>query len=579
MIRIFKKYLKSFSLLCAIIAPLMMLLEVFMDLQQPTLMSDIVDVGVKTGNIHYVLMTGGKMALFAVIGYIGGATCCALSAYAAMTMSGSLRQGLFNKIQTLSFAEIDKLKTSSLITRLTNDVTQVQNMLMMVLRIAVRAPFLCIGGIIMSFILSPRLAVIFAVILPIIFCCILLVMKKSVPLFTEVQRWLDRVNTVMRENLLGVRVVKTFNMEDKQLKRFNDVNLELTEQSIQAQNMTFLLMPAVTFVMNMSVVAVLWFGGNMVVVGGFETGKIMAFINYLVQITNSMMMVVNLIVNISRAQASGVRINEVLDEEASVVEASAPVKPENYDIEFNKVSFRYGTGGEYVLKDLSFKIRQGQKVGIIGATGSGKSSLVALIPRLYDTTLGQILIGGQDIRQLSLAELRGNIGIVLQESVLFQGTIEDNLRFGREEASEDEMVSSLDDAQAAPFVLSLPDGVNSPVEQRGKNFSGGQKQRLSIARTLLKKPKVLILDDSTSAVDLATEAKLQSAVSKSMRGSTVITIAQRISGVMECDMILVLEHGRVSAIGSHNELLRSSEIYRNIAVSQLGEEVLLNAAG
>lgn len=579
MIRIFKKYLKSFSLLCAIIAPLMMLLEVFMDLQQPTLMSDIVDVGVKTGNIHYVLMTGGKMALFAVIGYIGGASCCALSAYAAMTMSGRLRQGLFDKIQTLSFAEIDKLKTSSLITRLTNDVTQVQNMLMMVLRIAVRAPFLCIGGIIMSFILSPRLAVIFAVILPIIFCCIFLVMKKSVPLFTKVQRWLDRVNTVMRENLLGVRVVKTFNMEDKQLKRFNDVNLELTEQSIRAQNMTFLLMPAVTFVMNMSVVAVLWFGGNMVVIGGFETGKIMAFINYLVQITNSMMMVVNLIVNISRAQASGERINEVLEEEASIVEASAPVKPENYDIEFNKVSFRYGTGGDYVLKDLSFKIRQGQKVGIIGATGSGKSSLVALIPRLYDATSGQILIGGQDIQQLSLAELRGNIGIVLQESVLFQGTIEDNLRFGREDASEDEMTSSLEDAQAAPFVLSLPDGVNSPVEQRGKNFSGGQKQRLSIARTLLKKPKVLILDDSTSAVDLATEAKLQSAVSKSMRGSTVITIAQRISGVMDCDMILVLEHGRVSAVGSHNELLQSSEIYRNIAVSQLGEEVLLNAAG
>ncbi|AKB56596.1 Lipid A export ATP-binding/permease protein MsbA [Methanosarcina barkeri 227] len=391
------------------------------------------------------------------------------------------------------------------------------------------------------------------------------------------QLWLDKVNTVMRENLLGVRVIKAFNLEDKQNALFSKVNTEFTEKSIQAQNLTFTLMPIATLVMNLSMVAILWFGGNMVVSGNIETGKIMAFVNYLVQITNSLIMLVNMIINISRAQASAGRIKEVLDCEASIKQCNSPVLPENYDIEFKNVSFRYGESGEYVLKDLSFLLKEGQTVGIIGATGSGKSSVVSLIPRLYEATCGQVLIGGCDVKDIPVQYLRSNIGIVLQENVLFQGTVKENMNFGNEEADEEEIWNSLQAAQAEDFIQALPYKLQSQIEQRGKNFSGGQKQRLSIARTLLKNPKILIFDDSASAVDLSTEARLQFEIAKKMKENTVIVIAQRISGVMDADTILMLDHGSVIAKGTHKELLQSNEVYRNIAVSQLGKEVLLNA--
>lgn len=578
MLKLIKKNLKGIALLCSILAPVFMFLEVFMDLQQPTLMSNIIDVGIKNRNMGYVWSTGIKMIFCALAGFVGGSGCCILSSFASMLMGGSMRERLFHKIQSLSYAEIDKFKTSSLITRLTNDVTQIQNMLGLLLRGMVRSPLLCIGGIIMSFLLSPKLAVVFCIILPIIITCVAFVMMKSVPLYTEMQLWLDKVNNVMRENLLGVRVIKAFNIEEKQNARFETVNQEFTEKSIRAQNLTFTLMPIVTLIMNLSVISILWFGGNMVVSGEFATGKIMAFINYLVQITNSLMMLVNLIISISRAQASAVRINEVFECETSIKESDSPVLPQNYDIEFKNVSFRYSESSEYVLKNLSFLLKQGQTVGIIGATGSGKSSLVSLIPRLYEATRGQVLIGGCDVKDIPIQHLRSSIGIVLQENVLFQGTVKENMSFGNEEANETEIEDTLRAAQANDFISALPDNLQSRVEQRGKNFSGGQKQRLSIARTLLKKPKILILDDSTSAVDLSTEARLQYEIAQKMNGSTVIIIAQRISGIMDADIILMLDQGRVIAKGSHRELLQSNEIYRNIAVSQLGEEVLLDAA-
>lgn len=576
MFQLIKKNLKGIALICSLLAPLLMLIEVFMDLQQPRLMSNIVDIGVQNRDLRYILSTGFEMVLCALTGLIGGAGCGVLASFASVMLAGSLREELFHKIQSLSYTEIDHFKTSSLITRLTNDVMQIQNMFLMLLRGMVRSPLLCIGGIFMSFLLSPRLAVVFCIILPILITCVVFVMMKSVPLYTQMQLWLDKVNTVMRENLLGVRVIKAFNLEDKQNALFGKVNTEFTEKSIRAQNLTFTLMPIATLVMNLSIVAILWFGGNMVVSGNIETGKIMAFVNYLVQITNSLIMLVNMIINVSRAQASSGRIKEVLDCETSIKECNSPVLPENYDIEFKNVSFRYGESGEYVLKNLSFLFKEGQTIGIIGATGSGKSSVVSLIPRLYEVTCGQVLIGGCDVKDIPVQNLRSSIGIVLQENVLFQGTVKENMNFGNEEADEEEIWDSLQAAQAEDFVQALPDKLQSQVEQRGKNLSGGQKQRLSIARTLLKKPKILIFDDSTSAVDLSTEARLQFEIAKKMKENTIIVIAQRISGVMDADTILMLDHGIVIAKGTHKELLQSNEVYRNIAVSQLGKEVLLN---
>ncbi|HEY3361983.1 MAG TPA: ABC transporter ATP-binding protein [Methanosarcina sp.] len=577
MFQLIKKNLKGIALICSLLAPLLMLVEVFMDLQQPTLMSDIVDIGVQNRNLGYILSVGLKMVLCAFTGLIGGAGCGVLASFVSVMLAGSLREELFHKIQSLSYSEIDHFKTSSLITRLTNDVMQIQNMFLMLLRGMVRSPLLCIGGIVMSFLLSPRLAIVFCVILPIIIACVAFVMMKSVPLYTQMQLWLDKVNTVMRENLLGVRVVKAFNMEDKQNARFSKVNTEFTEKSIQAQNLTFTLMPIATLIMNLSVVAILWFGGNMVVSRELEVGKIMAFVNYLVQITNSLIMLVSMIINISRAQASSDRIKEVLECETSIKECSSQVLPKNYDIEFKNVSFRYGEKGDYVLKNLSFMCKEGQTIGIIGATGSGKSSVVSLIPRLYEATCGQVLIGGYDIKAIPIQHLRSSIGIVLQENVLFQGTVKENMNFGNEEADEAEIWDSLHIAQAEDFIQALSDKLQSQVEQRGKNFSGGQKQRLSIARTFLKNPKILIFDDSTSAVDLSTEARLQFEIAKKMNGNTIIIIAQRISGVMDADTILMLDNGSIIAKGTHKELLQSNEVYRNIAVSQLGKEVLLNA--
>lgn len=574
MIKLVLRHLKGWARVCAVAAPLMMLVEVFMDLQQPLLMARIIDVGVGNRDLAYVLHTGFRMVGMAVIGFVGGAACSLLAAQAAVDMSGRMRQGLFEKVQSLSFSEIDHFRTSSLVTRLTNDVMQMQTMVLMMLRIMVRSPFTLLGSIVMSFVLSPRLSLLFCIVLPIAICSIIIVLRKSVAVFSQVQTCLDRVNTIMRESLLGVRVVKAFTLEARQAERFAGANDAFTDRSIQAQKSTFLLLPVMTLVMNVSVVAVLWFGGNMVFSGSLEIGKVMALVNYLVQITHSLMMAVNLVINISRAQASTVRINEVLDVEPTITEPVEPGTPAGNDIEFDHVCFSYGRGDGMVLRDLSFTIRQGEIVGIIGATGAGKSSLAGLIPRLYDVTSGQIRIGGVDIRHLGLRELRRRIGLVMQEPILFSGTLESNLRFGDERASRVAIDAAARDAQAFDFIRALPAGGESPVEQRGRNFSGGQKQRLSIARTLLQDPRILILDDSTSAVDLITEANLRGALAARMRGRTMIVIAQRITAVMGAGQILVLDSGRVAASGTHAELLRTCEIYRSIAVSQLGARVL-----
>ena len=568
------KYLKGWAMICAFIAPIMMFLEVAMDLMQPRLMADIIDIGVTSGNTTYIFSVGGKMIFVALIGLIGGAGCSVFAAIAAMNMGEKLRQGIFDKIQTFSFLELDKFKTSSLITRLTNDVTQVQNMTLMGLRIMVRAPLICIGGLIMALVLSPKLSLVFLVAVPMILVSVILILKKSFPVFSSVQEKIDKINLVMRENILGVRVIKAFTLENTQGKRFDEANYELMDKNIKAQNINMILWPVVTLAMNLSVIAVLWFGGNMANNGMIEIGKVMAFINYLLQIMNSLMMVVMLVLNFSRAKASADRINEVLNTTPSIENNTNPVRMEGFDIEFKEVSFKYNAHGEYVLKDISFKAKEREKIGIIGATGSGKSSFASLIPRLYDVSEGQVLIGGVNVKELELKELRDNVGVVLQDSILFSGTIEDNLKFGNHRADLELMENVARDSEAYEFISTKENTFKSIVEQRGKNLSGGQKQRLSIARTLIRNPKILIMDDSSSALDMATEARLRNSIKSRMVDSTVLIIAQRISGVMDADKIIVLDNGKISAMGTHSELLKHNDIYRSIAVSQLGEEVL-----
>lgn len=568
------RYLKGPAIFYAILAPILMLLEVAMDLTLPTMLSNIVDIGIANGDINYVLTAGVKMIVFAFLGLIGGVGCSIFSTMAAVNLGQNLRDGLFAKIQSLSFLELDHFKTSSLITRLTNDITQVQTMVMMGLRILVRAPLLCIGGLWMAYRLSQRLSIVFVIMIPIILIFVAIVMSKSFPLFKTMQEKIDKVNNVMRENLLGVRVIKAFTMEHKQRDRFNEANDDLMNQGIRAQKIMIILNPVVSLLVNFSVIGVLWYGGYLVQDGFLETGKIMAFINYLTQIMMSMMMVIMISMNFSRAKASADRINEVFATDSSIQENEKTSELTNYDIEFKNVSFKYHEHSEEVLKGISFKIKQGDQVGIIGGTGSGKSSLVNLIPRLYDVSEGEVLIGGQNVKTLSLRELRDKIGVVLQESILFSGTIASNFKFGYHEATQDELDEAAKDAQAIEFIEAKEDGYETVVEQRGKNLSGGQKQRVSIARTLIRDPKILILDDSSSALDMATESKLQRAIKERMKESTVIMIAQRISAVMDADQIIVLNQGEISGIGTHEELLKTNEIYRSIAISQLGEEAV-----
>ncbi len=568
------KYLKGYWLV-TVLAPLFMILEVWMDLQQPSLMAKIIDVGITNGDISYILAVGGKMLLFTFIGVIGGIACTYLSSRAGMGMGTNLRKAMFQKVQTFAFAEIDRHKPSTIITRMTNDVTQIQQMVMMALRMVVRAPMFCIGGLIMAYTISPKLSLIFVAAAPVLLLTAIFVMKKAFPLFDKMQKKIDGINSVMREGLLGVRVIKAFSGQERERERFGHANLELKNQGMEAMGTVMIMMPIITVIMNLSLVALFWFGGVLTISGELTTGAIMSFMNYLMQVLGSLMMLAMIAVNFSRAKASAERINEILDTETSIKSPESPKVAQGFEVEFENVSFGYNPSSpEYVLKNINFSATKGQTIGIIGGTGSGKSSFVSLIPRLYDATEGRVKIGGKDVRELSIDELRSKIGVVLQESVLFSGTVEDNLRWGKEDATKQQMDDAVEDAQAADFLFNSKEGYDSPVEQRGRNFSGGQKQRLSIARTFVKDPEILILDDSTSAVDMATESRLHAALKKRRDDRIVFIIAQRVSAISDADNIIVLDDGRISAQGTHEELLKSSDIYRSIAVSQLGEEVL-----
>jgi ATP-binding cassette subfamily B protein len=560
----------------AVLAPLLMLLEVVMDLFQPMLMASIIDNGVMTGDIGHIGRTGILMITVALIGIIGGVGCTIYSSIAAMRFGADLRQDLFQHVQTFSFRNLDELKTGSLITRLTNDIVQLQTMVQMMLRIFVRSPLLAIGSIVMAVIISPKLAIILAISVPILFIVMFSLIRLTLPMFAKVQQRLDKVNTVLQENLAGMRVSKAFVRASFEKERFGRANEDYTDTAVKAQRLVAINMPILMMILNVSIIAVLLLGGKDAIDGSFEVGNLVAFINYVTQVLFALSAVAMMLVRISSAKVSADRILEVMNTESEIRSkedaAVVPADERMGRIEFRHVSFTYGSQSELALDDVSFIIEPGQKVAIIGATGSGKSSLVGLIPRLYDVTEGAVLVGGVDVREHDLETLRKQIGIVLQETILFSGTIRDNIRYGKPDATDQEVIAAAKAAQAHDFISKLPDGYDTMLGQRGVNLSGGQKQRLAIARALILQPPILILDDSTSAIDMGTESRLQQALAELMRGRTSILIAQRISSVMDADKIFVLDQGRLVDVGKHAELLATSRIYQEIYESQLGKE-------
>ncbi len=563
----------------ALLAPLLMVIEVICDLSQPALLARIVDQGIVKGNIPIILRTGLLMVGIAFIGMIGGVGCTIASTIASQGFGTDLRASVFKKIQSFSFSTLDRFKASTLITRLTNDINQLQNLVMMSLRIVVRAPLLFLGGIIMTIYINYKLASILVFVIPLLLLLFFYIVRRSFPLFTIVQQKIDKLNAVILENLLGIRVVKAFVREELEKLRFNSANEELMQASLNAFMLIITFMPLIMLIMNVSVVSVLWFGGVLVDRGDMQVGQIMASVNYITQILFSLMMIGNIFVFISRASASAERVNEILDVEIDIKNTpnldKTPIT--KGEVIFDNVSFSYdGSGTELVLKDISFNISPGEVVAILGTTGSGKSTLVNLIPRLYDVTSGRILIDGRDVRSIDLEALRSSISVVPQETILFSGTIKDNILWGNESATEEEIIESAKIAQAHDFIMSFPDGYDTVIGQRGIDLSGGQKQRIAIARAIIKKPVILILDDCTSAVDLATEQRILNGL-KGLKKCTTFIIAQRISTVMNADKILVLDNGELIAQGTHLELLQSCPLYQEIYKSQMGEEVLVDA--
>lgn len=566
------KFLKPYWL-WAVLAPLFMLLEVMMDLMQPKMVQRIVDEGIANLDLNLVLQTGLIMLGLAAVGAIGGLGCGVFAEKAAVGFAADLREFLFRKVQTFSFRDLDKLDTGQLITRLTNDVTQVQEAVVMMLRILVRSPLLLVGSLVMAIVTSPQLIFIPLILMPIELAVVVWIVNRATPLYTGVQARLDRLNEVMQENLAGVRVVKAFVRARHEEQRFGSANTSLTDQSVSAARLVAFMPAFMMLTLNLGVIGVLWFGGVQVTQGGMKIGQIIAFVNYLTTILFSLIMVSQLIIQLARAEASARRIYQVIETEPNIQDRPDAVTrpPERGEVRFDNVTFSYnGNGGDPVLKGISFKAEPGQVVALLGTTGAGKSSLVNLIPRFYDVNSGKVTVDGVDVRDMDQESLRRKIGVALQEVVLFSGTIRDNIRYGKPDASDEEVVEAAKIAQAHDFILSFPQGYDTPIGQRGVNLSGGQKQRIAIARALLIRPSILILDDSTSAVDVETESKIQDALEQQMDHQTKLVIAQRISTVLKADKILVLDDGQIAAEGNHQELMATSPIYREIYDSQLG---------
>lgn len=563
-----------------ILGPILMLTEVAGEIVLPKIMAGMIDNGIGADvaglGIKYILSQAALMLGCIVIMIIGGIGGHFFSVRAAVSFSSDLRQGLFDKVQSFSFKNIDTFSTGSLVTRLTNDITQIQNMTRMLLIMAMRSPGMLIGGIIMACSINARLALILTVVIPVLGITIFALLKTAFPRFGLMQKKLDNLNSGIQENITNVRVIKSFVRQKFEIDKFENANSDLMNTTMRALKIVITTMPVMMLAMNITTLVVVYMGGNFVIGGSMGVGDLTAFTTYITQILMSLMMVSMLFLQLSRALASSSRITEVLKTEADLTDDNASQKDRIVTegrVEFKNVSFKYyEKRKENILENISFTAEPGEIVGIIGTTGSGKSSLVQLIARLYDVTEGEVLVDGVNVKEYSLKNLRDGVGMVLQKNVLFSGTIEENLRWGDENASMEEIRAAASAAQADGFVTDFTDGYNMELGQGGVNVSGGQKQRLCIARALLKKPKILILDDSTSAVDTATEAKIRQSFSTSLKNSTKIIIAQRITSVIDADKILVLEDGKIAGIGSHNELMESCEEYRDIYYSQMDKE-------
>jgi len=571
-------YLKPYWKL-AVLGPLAMFVEVACDLMQPNLMSQIVDEGIKTGNLDFVIKTGLHMVLIAIIGIAGGIGCSFFAGIVSQSFGADLREDLYRRVENFSFKNIDKFTTGSLITRLTNDVVQLQTAVLVMMRMMVRTPLLLVGSFIMAVRINARLALILIVCLPILLILGYLLIKKAMPFFTKVQQALDKVNTILQENLAGIRVVKAFVKGEYEKQKFNKANDNLTRLNITASRMVGLTMPLMFLVMNMCIAAALWFGGMNVNIGTMQTGEVIAFINYLTQILFSLLRVGFMLIFFSRAKVSADRVIEILSTTPEIVSGSCDSPVEKGKVEFKDVYFSYSEKQEPVLKDINFTALPGQTIAIIGTTGSGKTTLVNLIPRFYDVTSGSVLVDDIDVKERNLKVLRSAIGIVPQNPLLFSGTIIENIKWGKEDATEEEVIAAAKAAQAHDFIMSFPENYNTVLGQRGVNLSGGQKQRLTIARALLRKPAILILDDSTSAVDVTTEARIQKALKEWMKDKTCFIITSRISSAISADDILVMEEGQTIGRGTHSELIESCAIYQEIYHSQMDKLIESTAEG
>lgn len=578
------RYLKPYWLF-ALLCPLAMILEVSMDLLQPTLMSDIVDNGIlgdaaADENLRYVLITGLKMLVFSLIGCFGGIASAAFGTAAAQKMGNDLRKDAFAKVMHMSFQQTDKFTTGSLVTRLTNDITAIQEFVAMSLRMFVRTGMQFIGGIAVILTLNVNFGIVLVISLPVQLIAVAIIMKKASPLFSIVQSRLDKVNSVVQENVSGARVVKAFTREEYEINRFDNANTDLMTTNLKVQKLLATLNPILMIIMNASVIAIIMIGGFQVEAKAMQVGEVMAAVTYITQILMSVMMVGMMFQQVSRSAASMKRVNEVLSTNPVISDGHKSVDSDNSGtVEFRNVGFSYpGSSGKPVLSGIDLKVGKGQMIAILGSTGCGKTSLVNLVPRFYDATNGDVLVDGVNVKDYDVDTLRSKIGVVLQKSELFSGTVAENIRWGCETVTDEEVKTAAKIAQAEEFIDGFNDGYDTMISEKGASLSGGQKQRMAIARAIIKKPEILIFDDSTSALDLSTEAKLHKALRENLSGVTVIMIAQRIASVMRADKIAVLENGSICAFGTHKELMESSSVYRDIYYSQMkqGEEEAVN---
>ena len=567
-------YLKKYWYF-AVLSPLFMILEVSMDLVQPSLMSQIVDDGITQGNISLIVELGIQMLIFTVVGCCGGVLSGVFGNLAAQNFSNDLRKDAFSKVMKMSFQQTDKFTIGSLVTRLTNDITACQDFVGMALRMMVRTLMQFVGGIVMVLSINATFGYILLFTLPIQIVVIILVLRKGAPLFSVVQGKLDRVNSVVQENVSGARVVKAYTREDYEYARFCRANDDLVSTNLRVQKLMALLVPILSILMNASVIAVIYIGGEPVrnAAADAQVGSIMAAITYITQILMSMMMIGMMFQQVTRAAASAARIREVLEADPVIADGDfTGSAPENGTVEFRNVSFRYpGVQSGNVLNDVNFRVNKGETVAILGATGCGKTSLVSLIPRFYDATDGDVFVDGVNVRDYKLDDLRRKIGFVLQKSELFSETIEQNIRWGDPEATDEEVKRAAEIAQADEFISGFTDGYKDMITEKGSSLSGGQKQRMSIARAIVKNPEILIFDDSMSALDLATDAKLQKTLREQLKGTTVIMIAQRVASVMRADKIAVIDNGTIVAFDNHENLLKNCNVYRDIYNSQMRE--------